>query len=181
MILTDTDIKKAVKAGNIEISDFNESMLGSNSYDLTLAKTLGTYTEEVLDARIDNPFETFDIPPSGFILQPNQLYLGVTNERTKSRIYAPFIEGKSSIGRLGMSVHVTAGVGDIGFNGHWTLEITVVKPLKVYYGMPVAQIMYFLPLGTCARPYYMKESAKYRNQERVPVPSKMWKNFPETN
>lgn len=177
MILTDVDIKKAVNAGTIEISDFNEKMLGSNSYDLTLGKTLGTYKERVLDAKENNPFETFEIPEDGFILQPDELYLGVTTERTKALIYAPFIEGKSSIGRLGMSVHVTAGVGDIGFNGHWTLEITVQKPLKVYPGMPVCQIMFLLPLGTCGRPYFMKDSAKYKNQGAMPVPSMMWKNF----
>ncbi len=178
MILSDTDIRKQINAGKIEISDFNQSNLGSNSYDLSLGGSLLVYSEKELDAKKENEFVRFEIPePEGYVLQPGELYLGVTKERTRVRGFAPFIEGKSSIGRLGMSVHITAGVGDIGFNGHWTLEITVVKPLRVYAGMPVAQIMFLLPLGDCTVPYSLKPSAKYQNQENIPMPSMMWKNF----
>lgn len=177
MILTDTDIRKAIEAGSIEISDFNPSRLGSNSYDLCLSEHLLIYNGAELDCKIPNEYKRVFIPECGVTLKPGELYLGSTMERTKSTVHVPFIEGKSSIGRLGMTIHVTAGVGDIGFNGHWTLEITVVKPLRIYAGMPVAQIMFFLPLGVCARPYFMKEDAKYKNQEPIPVPSMMWKNF----
>jgi dCTP deaminase len=77
-----------------------------------------------------------------------------------------------------MSVHLTAGFGDIGFEGHWTLEITVVKPVRIYAHMPVAQIYYMLPLSNVNRSYANKIDAKYSKQGADPVPSLMWKNFP---
>ena len=177
MILTDTDIKKAVEAGKIAITGFDKTKVGSNSYDLHLSEHLLVYTDDELDSKTENVYERFTIPEEGYLLVPGQLYLGSTAERTSSLVHAPFIEGKSSVGRLGMAVHVTAGVGDIGFNGYWTLEITVVKPLRIYAGMPIAQIMFFLPLGVCATPYFMKPTAKYSNQDALPAPSMMWKNF----
>lgn len=177
MILTDADIRKEVKSGRIRISGFDERKLGSNSYDLSLSPHLAVYTEETLDAKLDNNIERFEIPSSGFLLQPGELYLGSTAESTSTLHHAPFLEGKSSIGRLGISVHVTAGFGDIGFTGHWTLEITVVKPVRVYAGMPIAQVWFMMPLGVCATSYGRKKDAKYRNQTSLPMPSAMWKNF----
>jgi len=71
--------------------------------------------------RIEPTTIPIEIPPEGYVLEPNVLYLGHTNEVTHTNVYAPFIEGRSSIGRMGISVHITAGFGDIGFNGTWTL------------------------------------------------------------
>lgn len=194
MILTDSDIQKRVNCGDIAfLPKFDRSQLGSNSYDLTLARTLMVYKQfgqttiepespivnMPLDCREDNPTIEFQIPDEGFVLQPGELYLGATVEATKCKDLCPMLEGKSSIGRLGMSVHVTAGFGDIGFEGHWTLEITVVRPLRIYAHMPIAQIYFLLPLGKCEIPYKRKMSAKYDGQSRpVPVPSAMYKNFP---
>ena len=178
MILTDNDIVKQIKSGFIEISDFKQENLGSNSYDLTLGSSLLVYTGEELDCKEENPFVRFEIPvDEGYMLLPGQLYLGVTGERTRTKHHMPFIEGKSSIGRLGISIHATAGVGDIGFNGYWTLELSVIKPVRVYAGMPIAQILFLLPLGTCINPYSLKKNAKYKDQEAIPIPSAMWKNF----
>lgn len=178
MILSDTDILKGMEAGHIEITGFQRERLGSNSYDLTLGDSLLVYDGPELDARKPNPYTMFEIPRNeGFVLQPGELYLGVTQERTTSRIHMPYIEGKSSIGRLGISVHLTAGCGDIGFSGYWTLEITAVKPVRVYSGMPIAQVLFMLPLTTAAQPYYMKKDAKYSGQGPLPVPSMMFKNF----
>jgi dCTP deaminase len=178
MVLTDADIRQAMKAGQIEISPFDKSRLGSNSYDVTLGSTLLVYTEEELDAKKDNPYTRFEIPEDeGFVLQPGELYLGVTQESTKCKVHVPFIEGKSSIGRLGISIHITAGFGDIGFSGYWTLELTAQKPVRVYTGMPIGQVWFMLSQGTCAQPYSLKEDAKYKNQPNMPMPSMMWKNF----
>ncbi len=179
MILTDTDIKTAVREGRIEIAPFDIKKLGSNSYDLTLSKYLMIYKKgTVLDCATVNETESFIIPEEGLTLYPGELYLGCTNERTKVGNFMPWIEGKSSTGRLGISIHVTAGFGDIGFNGHWTLEITVIRPVIVYPDMPIGQIAFLLPLGTCTTPYYMKPSSKYNKQEGLPVASKMYQNFP---
>jgi dCTP deaminase len=177
MILTDTDIQKAINNRTIEITHFDRNRLGSNSYDLTLSPHLMTYKDEILDCKRDHETIELDIPQEGFILRPGILYLGSTTERTKVGNHAPWIEGKSSIGRLGITIHITAGFGDIGFNGHWTLEITCVKPVKIYAGMPICQIAFLLPLGVCGQPYYMKDDAKYAGQLGKPVASKMYKNF----
>lgn len=181
MILSDTDIKRAVKSGAIRISNFNEAQLGSNSYDLTLSKHLMVYKKGIiLDCKKDHPVEEFIIPEDGLTLYPGELYLGCTNESTEVRDHMPWIEGKSSIGRLGISIHVTAGFGDIGFKGNWTLEITVVRPVIIYPNIPIGQVAFLLPLSTCAVPYYMKKTAKYKSQPGMPVPSQMFRNF-ETN
>jgi dCTP deaminase len=177
MILTDTDILSAMKAGHIRIEPFDKSRLGSNSFDLTLGEHLLVYNEEELDCAKQHHTKRFSIPEEGFVMQPGELYLGVTQEKTTTRHHVPLIEGKSSVGRLGITTHVTAGFGDIGFEGYWTLEITVVKPIRVYAGMPIAQIYFVLPLGTCSTPYGLKKDAKYSKQPGVPMPSMMYKNF----
>lgn len=179
MILTDADIKKYRADGLIVIDPFDKARLGSNSYDLTLSKHLAIYDTRghELDCKKDNPIERFEIPAEGFVMQPGILYLGSTNEFTETRKLMPYIEGKSSVGRLGITAHITAGAGDIGFKGFWTLEITVVHPVRVYAGMPICQILYMMPLGNCEVPYGMKNGAKYQGQEGIPMPSQMFKNF----
>ena len=118
-----------------------------------------------------------DIPDEGFVLQPGELYLGVTEEYTETHQHVPFLEGKSSIGRLGIDIHATAGKGDIGFCNNWTLEISVIKPVRVYAGMPVGQLIYFCVKGEILVPYNRKQNAKYNEQTNKPVESMMWKNF----
>jgi len=178
MMLTDSDILKHRRDGFIEITPWFEENLGSNSYDLTLSKNLLVYTEKSLDCKKDNPTKHIVIQDSGFTLLPGELYLGSTVEFTKThpKLMAN-IEGKSSIGRLGICIHLTAGFGDCGFSGHWTLELTCVKPVTIYAGMPIAQIYYFLALGQCITPYHRKRNAKYSEQGSFPVPSAMHKNF----
>lgn len=178
MILTDQDILQRMRAGHIQITPFNPDRLGSNSYDLSLGEKLIVYTDTILDVAKSNQYEIFSIPREGIILQPGELYLGSTVEYTRSYGLVPQLEGKSSLARLGMSVHLTAGFGDIGFEGHWTLEVTVVKPVRIYAHMPVAQIYYMLPLSNVNRSYANKIDAKYSKQGADPVPSLMWKNFP---
>jgi len=177
MLLSDTRILEEMEKGNIVIDPFDEECLGSNSYDLHLGKTLGAYTDRIIDAKRDNPLEVFEIPPEGFDLQPHQFYLGTTLEYTETLGCVPFMDGKSSTGRLGLSIHETAGKGDVGFKGHWTLEIRSGLSVKIYAGMPIAQIFYHTLDGEVRTPYDKKPSAKYSGQPGVPVGSKMWKNF----
>jgi dCTP deaminase len=176
MILSDAAILKAIEAGSIVIEPFKRSALGSNSYDVHLGKYLGVYSEAILDARQHNPIKIFEIPQAGYLLQPHEFYLGVTLEYTETHAHVPFLEGKSSIGRLGIDIHATAGKGDVGFCNHWTLEISVKKPVRVYAGMPIGQLIYFEVEGTVENAYHRKQSAKYTERTPYPVESMMWKN-----
>jgi len=176
MILTDQQILAEIERGNIIIEPYDRSCLGTNSYDVHLGRYLATYRDAVLDARKHNEIESFEIPAEGFVLQPGVLYLGVTEEYTESHAHVPFLEGKSSVGRLGIDIHATAGKGDIGFCNHWTLEISVSMPVRIYHGMPVGQLIYFAVQGDVKTFYNRKANAKYNDRTNKPVESMMWKN-----
>lgn len=177
-MLVDQMILRHVKSGYIKITPWDLDRLGSNSYDLSLGSKLLIYTDKLLDSRKENPYRMEEIQPEGFTLLPGELYLGHTAEYTYTHnSLVPQLEGKSSIARLGISVHLTAGFGDAGFEGHWTLEITAQKPVIIYAGMPIAQIFYFQTLGDVINPYSTKQGAKYSSQPALPVPSAMWRNF----
>ena len=176
MILSDSRIIEEIEKGTIVIAPYDRKNLGSNSYDVHLGKNLATYDSEELDAKKHNTITHFDIPDEGFVLQPNVLYLGVTEEYTETHAHVPFLEGKSSTGRLGIDIHATAGKGDVGFCGNWTLEISVKQPVRVYYGMPIGQLIYFPVDGEIEVKYNQKGNAKYSGQPNRPVESMMWKN-----
>jgi dCTP deaminase len=178
MILSDTRIRAARRAGRIVIRPYRPSCLGTNSYDVHLGPTLAVYREPGLDARRPNPVHEFRIPSDGYVLLPGQLYLGVTEEYTETHGFVPFLEGKSSVGRLGLDIHSTAGKGDEGFCNYWTLEMSVKLPLRVYAGMPVGQLIYFEISGRVAQSYGTKRTAKYRTISKRPAPSRMYLNFP---
>lgn len=141
MILSGNEIRKNLGT-NIVIDPFDEGKLNPNSYNLTLHDELMIYEEIILDMRKANRVRRFKIPDEGIVLQPNQLYLARTVERTETHNLVPMIEGRSSIGRLGLFVHVTAGFGDVGFCGFWTLEMFAVQPVRIYAGVPICQIFY---------------------------------------
>ena len=176
MILSDSVILQEIEKGTIKISPYDRTCLGSNSYDVHLGGTLATYREHILDAKKHNEIECFEIPDDGFVLYPHIFYLGVTLEYTESHAHVPFLEGKSSTGRLGIDIHATAGKGDVGFCGNWTLEISVKQPVKVYKGMPIGQLIYFPVTGEILESYNNKKSSKYNAQPNKPVESMMWKN-----
>jgi dCTP deaminase len=176
MILADSEILREIEVGNIVIDPFKPECLGSNSYDVHLGRFLAVYEDSVLDARKHNTIRSIEIPDEGFILQPNVLYLGVTEEYTESHIHVPFLEGKSSIGRLGIDIHATAGKGDVGFCNTWTLEISVIHAVKVYAGMPIGQLIFFAVQGEVRNKYNTKTNAKYNARTDKPVESMMWKN-----
>lgn len=176
MILSDKRILEEIEKGTIVIHPYNRDQLGSNSYDVHLGKMIAVYKDKILDAKKHNEIEYIEIPEEGFVLQADQLYLGVTAEYTETHSHVPFLEGKSSTGRLGINIHATAGKGDVGFCGHWTLEISCKIPVRVYAGMPVGQLIYFPLEGDVEIKYDSKKNAKYSNQPNKPVESMMWKN-----
>ena len=141
MILSGKEIKKQLGTG-IDIVPYNESQLNPNSYNLSLFEELLTYDNDVLDMANPNPTTRLTIPKEGLLLEPNKLYLGRTNEHTSTNKFVPMLEGRSSIGRLGLFIHVTAGFGDVGFNGFWTLEIFCVQPIIIYPNVEICQIFY---------------------------------------
>lgn len=176
MILSDKRILEEIDKGNIIIEPFNREKLGTNSYDVHLGKYLANYNNRELDAKQHNEITHFEIPKSGFVLQPNTLYLGVTMEYTETHAHVPFLEGKSSTGRLGIDIHATAGKGDVGFCNTWTLEISATQPVRIYAGMPIGQLIYFVVEGEIETLYNAKGNAKYNNPTTKPVESMMWKN-----
>ena len=171
-MLTAHAIRKAITQGDLSIEPFDESRLNPNSYNLCLGDTVKIYTSNFLDPKTENPTKTIPIPEKGLILHPNEIYLASTVEYTKCGKYIACIDGRSSIGRLGMQVHLTAGFGDIGFEGKWTLEISVIKPVRVYPGMEICQIYFEAPEGQIDRMY----RGKYMYQDE-PVESRMYKDF----
>lgn len=176
MILSDKKILEAIQKGEILIDPFDISCLGTNSYDVHLGGTLATYTNVELDAKKHNEIQFIEIEEDGFLLIPGNLYLGVTEEYTETHKTVPFLEGKSSVGRLGIDIHATAGKGDVGFCNHWTLEISCVQPVRVYKGMPIGQLIYFQVEGEIQNLYHKKAGAKYNGKTARPVESMMWKN-----
>jgi dCTP deaminase len=171
MILSGHQIREHLGA-NIVIDPFVEENLNPNSYNLTLHNELMVYEEVVLDMSKANRVRRITIPPEGLILGPNQLYLGRTVERTETHNLVPQIEGRSSVGRLGLFVHVTAGFGDVGFCGYWTLEMFAVQPVRIYAGVPICQIFYHEITGAITE--YASE--KYQNNRDI-QPSLLFKEL----
>lgn len=173
MILSGKKIADEVAAGRIYISDFDKSRVNPNSYNLRLHNKLLVYTEDPLDMKMPNRYTEIEIPEEGLRLLPGCLYLGRTVERTSTNCYVPMLEGRSSIGRLGIYIHVTAGFGDVGFDGYWTLEISCVQPVIIYPGVEICQIYYHTIDGDYD--LYSK-SGKYQNNSGI-QPSMLWKDF----
>jgi dCTP deaminase len=171
MVLSGHEIQRRL-GNDIIIDPFDESRLNPNSYNLTLHNELMVYEEVVLDMRKANRVRRLSIPHEGIVLQPNQLYLGRTVERTETRRLVPMIEGRSSIGRLGLFVHVTAGFGDVGFCGFWTLEMFAVQPVRIYAGVAICQIFYHDILGS----YTEYQSNKYQHNTDI-QPSLLFKEL----
>ena len=173
MILSGKEIQKEM-GKNIIIEPFHQERINPNSYNLTLHNELLVYENRILDMKTQNRTQTLVIPEEGLLLEPNRLYLGRTNEYTKTEKYVPMLEGRSSIGRLGLCVHVTAGFGDIGFAGYWTLEIFCVQPVRIYPNVEICQIYYHDIAGE----YELYHSDKYQNNTGI-QPSLMYQEFME--
>lgn len=196
MPLTASEIVRQMNAGRIVIDPFSDAQLNPNSYNVRIGAELGVYipadtdgiktlVEECfvmdlplplarLDCRKDNPLVYLTMPEKGALLRPGKLYLGATVERTETPYHIPMIDGRSSLARLGIKVHVTGGFGDIGFRGHWTLEIEVTEPVRIYPFMQFAQIGFHEPVGSIDMLY----DGKYQDQTR-PTPSRIYKEIPD--
>ncbi|ACD52759.1 dCTP deaminase [Clostridium botulinum] len=171
MILSGKEILKHI-GEDIIIEPFSEERINPNSYNLTLFNELLVYKNDTLDMKIPNETEKLIIPEEGLLLEPGKLYLGRTNEFTQTNKYVPMLEGRSSTGRLGLFIHVTAGFGDIGFAGYWTLEIFCVQPIRIYPNTEICQIYYHNIDGE----YDLYNSGKYQNNNGI-QPSLMYKDF----
>jgi dCTP deaminase len=171
MILSGLEIKERL-GEDIIIDPFLETRVNPNSYNLTLNEELVIYDRPVLDMKADNSNRKIIIPQDGLILMPNTLYLGRTNEFTETHNLVPMLEGRSSIGRLGLYIHVTAGFGDVGFAGYWTLEMHCIHPIIIYPNVEICQIYYHMIEGR----YHEYITGKYQNNKGIQT-SKMFKEF----
>lgn len=171
MILTGPEIK-ARRGSDILIEPWDDKNLNPNSYNLRLSEDIVVYTEKTLDMKKDNPSQALKIPPEGLLLEPGRLYLGRTLEHTETRGLVPMLEGRSSVGRLGLFVHVTAGFGDVGFKGFWTLEMHCVHPIRIYAGVEICQIFYHSIEGAVME----YASGKYQGNKGIQT-SRLWMDF----
>lgn len=171
MILTGNKIKDEVTNGHIIIRPFSSSNINPNSYNFHLSNKLLVYNDDVLDVKKDLSLKEIIIPEDGYVLEKDKLYLSSTIEIMGSEKYIPMIFGRSSIGRLGLFIQITAPIGDIGYEGNWTLQLNATVPIKVYPGLKIGQIMFFSPYGEIT-PY----DGKYKNS-RTPRKSEIYKDF----
>ncbi|MBW7858139.1 MAG: dCTP deaminase [Leptonema sp. (in: Bacteria)] len=171
MILSGKEIEKRVGT-DIVIEPFNPSQLNPNSYNLKLYDKMLVYRNHQLDMKQKPETEEIQIPKEGLLLEPGRLYLGRTLEYTETRNIVPMLEGRSSIGRLGLFVHVTAGFGDIGFCGYWTLEISCIQPVRIYPYVEICQIFYHTIHGEVTE----YSSGKYQKNTGI-QPSLIYREF----
>ena len=172
MLLTGKEIEKHL-GREIVIDPWNPAQLNPNSYNLRLHNELVVYQKDcTLDMKKSNPYETITIPDTGLLLTPGTLYLGRTVEYTRTNEFVPMLEGRSSVGRLGLFVHVTAGFGDVGFAGYWTLEMICVQPIVIYPYVEICQIYYHTVTGEIT-PY---THGKYQNNTGIQA-SMLYRDF----
>jgi dCTP deaminase len=171
MILSGQEIKRLMGT-DLVIEPYEERLVNPNSYNLRLHHQLLVYDNNVLDMKTENKATMLEIPEEGLLLEKDKLYLGRTLEYTESHKHVPMLEGRSSIGRLGLFVHVTAGFGDVGFCGFWTLEMFCVQPIRIYAGVEICQVFYHSIEGD----YELYKSGKYQKNKGV-QPSLLFKDF----
>ena len=172
MILTGKEIEARRDKGDIKIDPFDARRINPNSYNLSLHDTLMVYSSLELDMKTPNATQELSIPSEGLLLEPHKLYLGRSVEFTETHNLVPMLEGRSSIGRLGLFVHVTAGFGDVGFKGFWTLEIFCVQPIRIYAGVEICQVYYHNIEGEIEE----YASGKYQNNTGI-QPSLLYQDF----
>ena len=164
MILTGPAIKSAVRRGDVALDPFDESGINPNSYNYHLAGSL------LLLGRDGKPERKVTLPARGYVLKPGRVYLGATLERIGSDRYVTLLLGRSSIGRLGIFLNVTADLGHIGSSSHWTLELTAVQPVRIYPGMKIGQVSFWLTDKGSAHRYtgrYHRDSEPVGNRDRT--------------
>ena len=157
MILSGKEIQKR-EGNDIIIKPYNKKQVNPNSYNVTLHDELLVYDSLSIDMKKNNKTRKVIIPETGLKLNAGELYLGRTVEYTETQNLVPILAGRSSVGRLGISVHVTAGFGDVGFKGFWTLEIFCIVPVIIYPFVKIGQLHYHTIEGE-----YEGYNGKYQN------------------
>jgi dCTP deaminase len=165
MILTGSQIESGVRKQDIIIRPFRKSQIGPNSYDFRLGNRCCIYTDGVLDAAKKNKTRTLTIPKRGMLLQPDRVYLVNTEEIMGSSRFVPIIRGRSSVGRLGVFIDITADLIDLGSINQWTLQLHAVHPVHIYPGMLIGQVTFWTTFGR-----RVQYGGKYRGRTS-PVPS----------
>lgn len=176
-ILTGLEIMKQVELRNIQISEFDKANVNPNSYNVRLGNTVTIYEQiKAIDMHDPSTYrgheKTYEIRSDGFMLRPGITYLIPIREEIYTPIFEPILTGRSSVGRLGIRVHDEAGFGDIGFRGHFTLQMHVTLPTRVYAGDPMAQIYFLTPFGKTDIQY----NGKYQNND---ITASKWKGSDE--
>ncbi|WP_204358927.1 hypothetical protein [Streptosporangium sp. 'caverna'] len=166
MILTGPEIARAIEAGDITIDPFDASQLSPNAYDWQLGNTIRV-CETDLDAAYPSEFIEQPIPVEGMVLRPDRLYLSVTHERTHSERYAQMINGDRTVGALGVWVHVSAPLGHVGHAIRWTLEMQVVRPVRIYPRMTFGKIIFLQTRGEVAS--YQRMGRKYTRSNGIDI------------
>ena len=162
MILSHDEIQRR-QGEQIVLDPFDPDRLNPNSYNLALFHELLVYEEVVLDSAAPNRYRRLEIPPEGLTLQPGMLYLGRTVEHTETRGLVPMIQGRSSLGRLGLFINPGGSLGHAGYCGTWTLEMHCVQPVRLYPGIQICQIFYLELTGEC----HEYCSGKYQNSQDI--------------
>ena len=171
MILTGSAIANCVNNGEIIIEPYDSANLNPNSYNFHLGDYVLVYEEDVLDAKVKQNTRKIEIPDNGLILYPNRLYLGYIKEKMGSEKYVPIINGRSSTGRLGLFVHITANLIDIGSINNWTLQMHAVQPVKIYKDMLIGQVTFWKAYGKIEL-----YNGKYKGSTG-PMESQVWRDF----
>ncbi|XMB85394.1 dCTP deaminase [Mycoplasmatota bacterium WC44] len=171
MILTGKEIEKNVRNGKIVIKPYNSDFVNPNSYNFRIGNTLKVYKNDILDPKVKQEVDLIEITEKGYTLAPNRIYLVNTFEIIGSNYYVPIIRARSSTARLGLFVHVTADLIDIGYINQFTLQLHAVQPVQIYPGMPIGQVTFWIPKGEV-----VLYDGKYKSG-RGPQESKIYMDF----
>ena len=163
MILSGLKIKEEVINKKIFIKPFEEKLMNPNSYNYRLGYELLEIDDDIIDPKCETKYKKIKLTEEGYVLKPHKLYLGSTLEKIGSNTYVTQLIGRSSVGRLGLFLQVTAPLGHVGCNHHWTLELKSVQPLKVYPGMKIGQVTFWLIDGYIDKTY---KNGKYNNYSK---------------
>jgi dCTP deaminase len=147
MILTGKEIHREILEKRITIEPFNPKNLNPNSYNYHLGNVVKISSVDLIDAARNQIWEQIEIPVEGLVLEPYRLYLGHTLEHIGSATYVTSLIGRSSVGRLGLHLQLSADLGQLGAIHAWTLEMTVVQPMRIFAGMIIGQVSFWSPLG----------------------------------
>ncbi len=186
MILSDVDIRKELAAGRIEIDPFEEACVQPSSVDLHVDSQFRVFANSrypFIDVRKPMPDLTELVEVTGddpFILHPGEFVLGSTRERVRlPDDLVARLEGKSSLGRLGLLIHSTAGYVDPGWDGYLTLELSNVAnlPITIYSGMKIGQISFFRLSSPAENPYGSKQTGSKYQGQRGPTASRFFEEF----